>query len=525
MIERDNYVVWVLSKHLIDYTNNWLERLHDGGALKMLERLGLQHGAIGKQGVDYHVTRIGNGAVVSVEFAWGSSINVYPGANLEQLDNAVGGSCDLIIVDEAQKIAMLRDWLSKTAIPATKDRGGEILLTGTPGDEIGSLFHSVSSGIDSGWEMHKFFSWDNPHFGETFEERFYKSTVAPLEADRETLRVTVEQMDVIRSLTREQAENIQDILPDLYQDRLTEDFGVWPANPSLRVFPTAGITDERLYWGPAWAEGEVRHCIEQEPEDALAQTRAWREVFAALPRRIWNTASWPKKWTGLVGCDLGHDPDAFSLWAGVYSAEDEALREIDAFKCLRLDDGAQFAALRAWVSTLHELCEGRLGAVVIDASGPAASMGAGWRKRLTPYLPEEAIVTSPEKSAKYAQIKAFNADTAAGKLLLRRNSPTDVERRYLWWQRWNERFPGRRRDVDKRRKVHIADGYECMPADHALDACRYAWWHSYRGVKQEEQSPPATPEQVEVKQHEAWERGQQEPVPTAKVHTWRKTKR
>jgi hypothetical protein len=515
MIERRGYTVWVLSEHLVEYTRNWLQRKHDGGAVKMLDSMG----------VPYKARRDNSGAIVELTFPWHSGLYVLPAANYGQLDNARGGSFDLLIADEAQKIPHLREWLTEVLISASKDRRGEIVLCGTPGIEVGSLFHEATETDHGGFEAHRFYCWDNPYFGDSYDERYASSTVATVDEDAPTLRVTAEQVEQIRGLTQEQAEHVQDHVKDLPQDLLMEEFGVWVKNPSLLVFPTVGIADEKLYWGPPWADAEGRHCIEQEPEAALLQPQAWGAVFAELPRRRWNTAIWPKRWTGLIGCDLGHDPDAYSLWAGVYSSEDEALREIDAFKCLRLTDDQQFAALRAWVEAMHTLCEGRLGAVVIDASGPAASMGAGWRKRLTPYLPEEAIVTAPDKTAKYAQIKAFNADTAHGKILLRRHSPTDVERRYLWWQRWDERYPSRRRDIDKHRRVHIGDGHECMPGDHALDACRYAWWHSFRGPRQEDPPPPLTPAEIEIRQYEEWQRRQEAPAAALQVHSYKKRRK
>ena len=152
------------------------------------------------------IKRAGDGSVKSIRFEWGSALYVHQFAGQSDIDDKAGFNADLYLADEAQYLELLPLVLRQLVLPTLADSGGQVILAGTPGREVGSFFHRVASGDDAGWSHQHFFSWHNPVFGATHEERWHRIVDTILAPSKNLYGLTSEDTDRLRSLDEETLE-------------------------------------------------------------------------------------------------------------------------------------------------------------------------------------------------------------------------------------------------------------------------------------------------------------------------------
>lgn len=75
----------------------------------------------------------------------------------------LGRRYDLAVIDEAGSWDTdLKDLCYSVLKPATADRKGSIVMIGTP-ENVPNFFHTVTSGEQPGWSLHRWSGEDNPH--------------------------------------------------------------------------------------------------------------------------------------------------------------------------------------------------------------------------------------------------------------------------------------------------------------------------------------------------------------------------
>lgn len=99
-------------------------------------------------------------------------------ANEEERKKALGQKFALVVIDESQDYTIdLAEFVMQTLKPSVADDRGQIVLTGTPGNNIHSFYHKVTTGQVPGWSLHKWSAFDNPHMANQ-----WRSEIADFEA-------------------------------------------------------------------------------------------------------------------------------------------------------------------------------------------------------------------------------------------------------------------------------------------------------------------------------------------------------
>lgn len=504
-IEEDGYVCWVFAGDLDEYSRNWLDRKPDG-AVAMLAATGLPRNL-------YKVVRTA-GSVRRIEFPlWGSVIEVFSSKDDGQLQKARGGRLKALVIDECQKMTRVITLLTEIVGPAGSDFRAEIWAQGTPGEEIGSFFHRASMGQIAGWEVHQFFSWDNPHFGSSFEARYQRAVVESIEEYRDEGDVTPEQMEYIRGLDEAGIAEIPrhpigKTLPEKVQ---REYFGLWVHDTEVKVYAVQA-TGDRCYWAdyaPGWtaaARGESTLA------DLLDAPRAWADRVRQLPLTKIHGKDAPKPWTMVLPVDLGFYPDPTALTPLLWSPWDERMFELDSAKAWRLGEDHQREVLEAWVDAWLRLdvivhgrkVQTRIQAAVIDSSGgEASSVTDSWERHLQARFSVKVVAAEKYISSKDRQIWLVNQEIRKGLIQFLRHSPIDLEARELEYK--TDRRG--RVTIDKTRQIIMADGRKVTPGDHCLDALRYGWFWSAHVGGQDRHKAQETPEERLARSIEEGEMG------------------
>lgn len=97
-------------------------------------------------------------------------------ANKKEMEKLLGDAYDLVVIDEAASFTVdLKRMVRDMIWPAMMDRGGAVMLTGTPGD-IRAYFYDVTrDGADEDlngrpWSVHRWRTSDNPHMARQYAE-------------------------------------------------------------------------------------------------------------------------------------------------------------------------------------------------------------------------------------------------------------------------------------------------------------------------------------------------------------------
>lgn len=482
-VVRDGYVVNVIAEHLEAPSKAILEREGDRGLQGMLDRIG----------VPYRRIAIGGSAqgVKAIKFPWGSAFVVHDVAHLSAIDKHKGLRGHVFWGDEAQNIENLATVIDELVTAAGADFAASVLLTGTPGREIGTLFHRASTGSDRSYARVSFYCWDNPLFGaaatpgERWREYLRRSGI-----DQDRVRLGIDdatwrglnalegkelRMLAMRDL-HELPEDLRALVKALPYGWQREHLGRWVADGADMVYPTSGMETSAIYWA------NDAGALAGDRLPGLPTVGAIPERVAALPvDRVRAELVVKRKWQCAVAFDLGFSPDPFAWWAGVYHQDDPVMYEIWSGHEHELMDSAMLARVG---SVLDELRSAGLwiAAALVDAVGQRKGTQVDWSWRLAERFPEGAKgVIPPYKANESLQVKAVNVDVQSGQLKALRGSAADIEQRHLQYKPFDPAAP-KNREVHKYRKIYLADGTEAVPGDHCMDCRRYVvWWVNHHG--------------------------------------------
>lgn len=499
LIEYDSLYIEVYSETIGLYSKNWLCRAKKS-ALDLLETGGL------RERVDYTVHRSAPDEVKAINFSWGSRLRVLPAADAGKLSRARGAAPDKIRGDECQDLGTLPAILTKIIAASGADFDADVILTGTPGAEVDTTFHELTQGGDDSWEVHHFYSVDNPHFGDSWAARWEKAVHSRIRMFRQALGVSAWCLAQLGDMTEERfhalartdVESLDDtdsrLVKELPDDVLREFFGRWVAEASEYIFASVrqmpvivGLDDDPstgnkpLYWARAADGLDAMNTGEGDYTMMMSSVDAWAERLASLPTvgRLWGERR-RKPWYCCLGGDLGFYPGAFALVPWLWSPEDSGLYELGSAKASRLTEPQQFDILQHWCEVLAGL-DVRLVACVLDAGGAEApAVVAGWLEKLRDVLPAavaDIAVEPARKADRWAQMYQLNVEIRAGRVHLLENSPLHIEMTYLQRLPRDETKERQRPEEYAKRKVE-AGGVKFMPANHCAAAGRYGWYYA-----------------------------------------------
>lgn len=93
----------------------------------------------------------------------GSTIFLKGAEDKAEMEKLRGHAFKLAAVDEAASFGPhIEEMVSEVLEPTLLDGNGTIVLTGTPNAACIGKFHDVTTGIDTGWSVHKWTVYDNP---------------------------------------------------------------------------------------------------------------------------------------------------------------------------------------------------------------------------------------------------------------------------------------------------------------------------------------------------------------------------
>jgi hypothetical protein len=468
LLARDNYVVRVLTHRLATPTQNWLDCDGKESMVARLKRLDMLQYAT--------IKRTGDGSIKSIRFDWGSALYVHQFASQSDIDEKHGFNADLYLADEAQYLDLLPLVLTQLVLPTLADTEARVLLSGTPGREVGSFFHRAATGDDPGWSQVRFYSWHNPFFGASHEERWHKIVDTILRPSRGLYALTSDDIERIRGLDATTLELIanNDTPDDLKAWVKTLDselrrqyFGAWVVGGAEYVFEWHRAPDP-LYWcrtsSNRWNE---RDELLLPVADTLA------ERIERLPLRQVGHQWLKREWSAIIGCDLGWSPSSTAIvvlaWAGgldlCYALWSEAeFEQPDDVTLERLAD------ITGELKRAGFLVHG----VVADVTGTRKGTGAAWNGQFQRrFQAGKTWIQEPDKANKDEQIRALNLDLLRGRIRLVAGDALDIEGRHLRWKPFDAQAP-KPPTIDKWRTVVLGDGRVEQPAEHCLDAARYA---------------------------------------------------
>lgn len=92
-------------------------------------------------------------------------------ADDEEKEKLLGQKYKLVVIDEAASFKTdQRDLVYKVLKPAMADLQGTIVMIGTPGNNIRSLFFDVTTGKESGWSVYKWKALENKYVAKQIQE-------------------------------------------------------------------------------------------------------------------------------------------------------------------------------------------------------------------------------------------------------------------------------------------------------------------------------------------------------------------
>jgi hypothetical protein len=498
-VARDRHVVRILTPVLSAPTINWLDRAGDGiSFLGLLEEHGLDDPSVVE-------IRHVQDAIKSIKFPlWGSALFVHDVAHVRAIQKKRGFTADDWWIDEVQSIDGAPKILSELVFPTlgdARDRA-KVVCSGTPGKEIGSFFHRCVTGAEKGWTPKRLYSWANPRFGRSDEERWRHLFETTIEATRSSYGLTDGDVELLRSLTREELIAIavcddDKLRPEIREwlkradgDLLRERFGRWAIAANELVYSWTRRDPADFYYGQAVT------CKEGYGLPVLGTLA---ERVAALPKRKYFGREIWADWRAVIGLDLGwddpnavvvvvwspHIPTAYVIWADkrgqiedsvLYSWLMDLLGEVEALGIPVSSIVADTSNRKGTGAEIDRLLYQRLlafsnmGTAAQFAQPPAGAAGPiDWSGlRLGKWY-----FHVPEKHEKLQRIRAFNLDIEAGRIRFLRGDALDIEGSNLRWVPFDPEAPKKPKE-DKYRLVVLEDGTQARPGNHCLDALLYA---------------------------------------------------
>jgi len=376
---------------------------------------------------------------LTVSFSNGSRLEVFSADTPKDLDKFRGRAPSRVRVDEVQKWIDLQRFVRAVVGPAMKDKRGQVVLQGTPGDDPAGFWYEVTKPASEGerlpgWEVHEYTALDNPYFGATEDQRFER---------------------VIRPELDDKGMSLDD--PDVQR----EWFARW-TNAGTRHVYAVHSAPGKLTYAPMRASGAwTKHAstiLGGMTDEALAALEpGWYDHAAS----VLDLPSGPKRrqWSFGVGLDFGTDPDPFAIVVDAFSPDAPDIYEMFSWKRTGLvpDDW------RCIVELVVAQLEGGCCALVGDPAGVKGELMA-WRERMG--IP----IADADKHNKEVWISSYNGDLRRGHRHYREGSPLLHEHRHLVWL---PHLPGQKRKVHKHRQ--LADG--STPGDHCADGSLYLARH------------------------------------------------
>jgi hypothetical protein len=366
---------------------------------------------------------------LTIDFSNGSQISLFGADDENALDKLRGQAKDEVWIDEAQKFPHLRKLVLSVIGPLLKDKGGAIRLTGTPSQDCAGYFYDVTDedGI-KGWEVHRWSVVDNPHFGDTAEERWAKTAGEAL------------------------TENGWD---GTEPDFLREWLGKWVKEDARYVYPVHGVPKHVLIYAP-----------QRLTENPIDRSHAkWLDVTAALAD-LPRGPSREYEWMTAIGADFGYmqTPFAVTVWAFTFDRPD--IFELFSWKQHKVFPDDQRAYLEMLFAALPNVV-----VMVGDPAGQKAADLDAWRTRFN--IPIEAA----DKAAKNTIQTLMAGDIRKGNVHYREGSPMLHEAHHLVYLPTK---PGKTLKDDEFRRIAdgTVPGNDCC--DAGLYAYRYLQHHLYR---------------------------------------------
>lgn len=473
-LSRSGYVVRIGTQTLEGPTDNILDRDgHEFSTLGWLERLGLRDHA--------RVQRVGQGSIKHIRFAWGSAIHVHDFETLRALERKRGSTAHLWWFDEAQSMAMLSVVFATLVVPRLADHDGQVVFSGTPGRDVGTMFHRAATGDAEGWTRLAYYSYDNVLHGQDDVARWHRvldTTVIPA---RKRYGLRTPDVERMRALSRDErvaiAENNEDDdlrewVAGLDPDLLREVFGRWVVGVEELLFawPKAGADFYFAACGPYYKDDPHASpvCL-WETSAPVAPTIADR--VRLLPRAGTQGNERPASWFAVIGLDIGFV--APSAWVVLVYAND-----VPAAYCVWSETATGLLdseSIARTIEIVHEL--GAAGittqCVVADINGMRQGTGAEWDRTLRQRLPSTVPIMEAYKVDEDSQMMALNLDIVDGRLRIVCGDALDICGRHLRWKPHDPASPQPARP-DLGREVTLPDDTTCYPSNHATDALRYA---------------------------------------------------
>lgn len=376
-----------------------------------------------------------NLTALTIDFSNGSQIALFAADDEKSINKLLGQAKDEVWIDEAQKFANLRQLVLRVVGPMLKDKRGVVRLTGTPSPDCAGYFYDVTLEPDDGdapivgWEVHRWSVVDNPHFGETEDERWARTAGEAL------------------------TENGWD---GTEPDFLREWLGKWVKTDARYVYPVHGVPRHVLVFAP-------QRLIDNPIDPSHADWYDHEASVRDLPRK---PSGREYEWMYAIGADFGYaeTPFALTMWAFTFERAD--IFEMCSWKQHKVlpDDQRQYIEL-LWNAVPN---------IVALAGDPAGQKSAdleAWRTRFN--LP----IDDADKSAKNTWQTLMAGDIRKGNVHYRDGSPLLYEHTHLVYLPTK---PGKTRKDDEFRR--IADGSvpgnDC--ADSGLYAFRYMQHHVFR---------------------------------------------
>lgn len=321
----------------------------------------------------------------------GSIIDLVGADDEAAIERALGGAYHRVVFDESQKMLWLKRAMEVFG-PAMMDFGGQTVLLGSPDRLFTGLYYDVCNGKlpKSKWSIHLLSILDNPHFGETVEQRY----------------------QVIVDYCEEHGYEITD--PHIRRSFFNE----WATEDALFVYDVHKVPEHVLcYAEPRWTSIEI-----PQPDGSFKAVE-WPDFLAALedlPRHADGT--W-KDWRIGIGLDLGYEPDPFGLVVGAYSDDDPNLYEVASWKMDKLIPDQQL-----WLAQrVRELLSPVF--IVGDAGGGGKLVTKGWEYGWSDRDP--LPIQAAEKHNKATFQEFLNNDIRTGRNKLRKGSPLHKEMQEL----------------------------------------------------------------------------------------------
>lgn len=464
LINRDGYIVRVLTQLLKNPSKTWLDCGDKESFLKRLKRLGLDK---------FCRVERSQGSVVCIKFDWGSELHIVNIQTEAAIDGHHGVSADLWWADEAQSIPLLPLALGELVYPTLGDSDGQVILSGTPGKLLGTLFHNAATSDDSPFTQARCYSWENPKFGPTDEIRWKKIVDNTIAIDQFRYGLSDDDIDKIRGLSENERRGLSvGKYPDdetkkwfegLDSDLRRQGFGAWVVGGAEYVFEWHRTEDKYWLRDPTspWSECEI----------VAPDTIAGR--VALLPKRIRFGKAQDRQWKCVLGFDLGFNPDPCAFVVVVYSP---GLDHAFVIWSETQYEQPDHLTLKRLLEITRECRAAGLhfDGVIGDVNGTRKGTGASWNWRFREVFGgrDGEWIQEAQKQDMNLQIRLTNIDMMTGRWKFIEGDALDIEGRHLKWKAIDPANP-KPPKMNEGRQVTLPDGRTFRPGDHAADAWRY----------------------------------------------------